>query len=97
MFSNCLVDDILTCIYNLLIYIYIYIFFLTSPKALNARSSHGHLKLIDLKLTTWAKSLFKRMRFCKRAATTSKPEIPELATRLIYFKKHVFQGRLKVS
>ena len=34
-----------------------------------------------LESTTWAKSLFKRMGFCKRPATTSKPEIPELAKR----------------
>ena len=53
----------------------------TTAKALIARSSVEHMKLIDLESTTWAKSLFKRMGFCKRAATTSKPEIPELAKR----------------
>ena len=36
------------------------------------------LKLIDLDSTVWAKSLFKQMEFCKRAASTSKAEIPEL-------------------
>ena len=39
------------------------------------------LKLIDLESTAWGKSLFKHMGFCKRAATTSKAEIPELAGR----------------
>ena len=39
------------------------------------------MKLIDLESTTWAKSFFKWMGFCKCAATTSKPEIPELAKR----------------
>ena len=39
------------------------------------------LKLIDLDLTAWAKSLFKETGFCKRAATTQKAEIPELAKR----------------
>ena len=39
------------------------------------------MKLIDLESTTWAKSLFKQMGFCKSTATTSKPEIPELAKR----------------
>ena len=52
-----------------------------TAKALIARSSDEHLKLIDLESTTWAKSLFKQMGFCKRTATTSKPEIPELAKR----------------
>ena len=52
-----------------------------TAKALIARSSDEYLKLIDLELTTWAKSLFKLMGFCKRAATTSKPEIPELVKR----------------
>ena len=51
------------------------------PTALIARSRDEHLKLIDLESTTWAKSLFKRMGLCKRAVTTSKPEIPELAKR----------------
>ena len=46
-----------------------------AAKALIARSSDEHLKLTDLESTTWAKSLFKLMGFCKRAATTSKPEI----------------------
>ena len=46
-----------------------------AAKALIARSSDEHLKLTDLESTTWAMSLFKLMGFCKRAATTSKPEI----------------------
>ena len=52
-----------------------------TAKALIARSNDEHLKLIDLESATFAKSLFRRMRFCKRAATTSKLEIPELAKR----------------
>ena len=52
-----------------------------TAKALIARSSDEHLKLTDLELTTWPKSLFKRMGFCKRTTTTSKPEIPGLAKR----------------
>ena len=39
------------------------------------------LKLIDLESTTWGKSLFKQVGFCKRAATTSRLEIPKLAER----------------
>ena len=39
------------------------------------------LKLIDLESTAWGKSLFKQMGFCKRAATTSRVEIQELAKR----------------
>ena len=42
---------------------------------------HEDLRLIHLELTAWRKSLFKQMRFCKGAATTSKGEIPELAKR----------------
>ena len=52
-----------------------------TAKALIARSSDEHLKLTDLELTTWPKSLFKRTGFCKRTTTTSKPEIPGLAKR----------------
>ena len=39
------------------------------------------LKLIDLESTAWGKSLFKQVGFCKREATTSRLEIPELAER----------------
>ena len=39
------------------------------------------MKLIDLESATLAKSFFKRMGFCKCAASTSKPEILELAKR----------------
>ena len=39
------------------------------------------LRLIDLEPTAWAKSLFKQMGFCKRAAPASNAEIPELAKR----------------
>ena len=52
-----------------------------TAKALITRNSDEHLKLNDLESTTWAKSFFKQMGFCKRAATTSKPKILELAKR----------------
>ena len=41
------------------------------------RSSLEYLKSIDIENTSWAKSLFRRMDFVKRAATTGRPEIPE--------------------
>ena len=53
----------------------------TTAKTLIAWSNDEHLKLIDLDSTKWAKNLFRRIGFCKRAATTSKLEIPELANR----------------
>ena len=52
-----------------------------TAKALIARSSDEHLKSLDLDSSFWAKSLFRRMGFTKRACTTSKPEIPELAKK----------------
>ena len=45
-------------------------------KALIAKSSNEHLKAIDLDSSSWAKSLFQRMGYVKRASTTGKPEIP---------------------
>ena len=53
----------------------------TTSKALTARSNDEHLKLFDLESTTWAKGFLRKIGFCKRATTTSKPEIPELAKR----------------
>lgn len=44
----------------------------------NSKINDEHLKLIDIESTTWVKSLFRRIGFCKCAATTSKPEIPEV-------------------
>lgn len=52
---------------------------IATAKALIERSDNEHLKSIDRDLTSWAKGLFIRMGFCKRACTTSKPEITELA------------------
>ena len=52
-----------------------------TAKALIARSSDEHLKCLDLESSYWAKSLFRRMGFVKRACTTSKPEIPEQALK----------------
>ena len=45
------------------------------------RSQNEHFKCIDLDSSYWAKNLFRRMRFTKRACTISKPEIPELAKK----------------
>lgn len=52
-----------------------------TAKALIARSNDEHLQLIDLESTTLPKNLFRRIVYGKRAATTSKPEILELAKR----------------
>ena len=49
---------------------------IATAKALIERSKDEHLKLIDLESCYWAKSLFRRMGFVKRASTTSRPEIP---------------------
>ena len=55
----------------------------TTKELLLTMISHDEqdLKLIDLESTAWAKSSFKQMGYCKRAATTWKAEIPELAKR----------------
>ena len=47
-----------------------------TAKALIEKSDDEHLKLIDLEQTFWAKSLFGRLGFVKRAATTSRPDVP---------------------
>ena len=52
-----------------------------TAKALIEKSDDEHLKLIDLEQTFWAKSLFSRMGFVKRAATTSRPDVPAGARR----------------
>ena len=49
---------------------------IATAKALIERSKDEHLKFIDLESCYWAKSLFRRMGFVKRASTTSRPEIP---------------------
>lgn len=54
---------------------------LAAAKALIANSDQEHLKLIQLDKTSWPKSLFHRMGFKKRAATTGRPEIPEGARK----------------
>ena len=54
---------------------------IAAAKALISKSDEEHLKLIDLERTFWAKSLFKRMGFTKRAATTGRPEITEGARK----------------
>ena len=52
-----------------------------TAKALIARSNDEHLQLIDLESTTLPKNLLRRIGYGKRAATTSKSEILELAKR----------------
>ena len=52
-----------------------------TAKAFITRSQNEHLKCIDLHSSYWPKSLFRRMRFTKRASTTSKPEILKLAKK----------------
>ena len=54
---------------------------IATAKALIERSDEQHLKVLDLELSSWAKSLFQRMGFVNRACTTSKPEVPELAKK----------------
>ena len=45
------------------------------------KSDNKHLKLINLGICFWAKSLFPRMSFIKRAATNSSREIPDGARK----------------
>ena len=53
-----------------------------AAKAFIARSQNKHLKcIIGLHSSYWAKKLFRRLGFTKRACTTSKPKIPELARK----------------
>ena len=46
-------------------------------KALVKRSGKRELEVIDLDSRWWIQSLFRRMHFVRRTATTSKVEIPE--------------------
>ena len=58
-----------------------------AARALIEGSNEEHLKCIDLERSSWAKSLFQKMRLVKRTCTTSKPEIPEKAkneTKLLF-------------
>ena len=52
-----------------------------TAKALISKSDNEYLQLIDLDSSSWAKSLFKRMGFVKRACTTSRPDIPASARK----------------
>ena len=54
---------------------------LAAAKALIAKSDEEHLKLIQLDETSWPKSLFQKIGFKKRPATTGRPEIPEGARK----------------
>ena len=50
---------------------------IAAAKALIQKSNEDHLKVIELEKSSWAKSLFQRLGFTKRAATTGRTEIPE--------------------
>ena len=52
-----------------------------TAKALIERSNLKHSKDLDLENSSRAKSLFNRMGFVKRAATTGRPDIPEGAKK----------------
>ena len=54
---------------------------IAAAKALIQKSNEDHLKVIELEKSSRAKSLFQRMGFTKRAATTGIPEIPEGARK----------------
>ena len=52
-----------------------------TEKALIERVNLEHLKNLDLENSSWAKSLFKKMGFVKRVATTGRRDIPECAEK----------------
>ena len=56
-----------------------------TAKALIKRNNLQHLKDLDLEDSSWVKSLFKRMSFVKRAATTGRPGISEGAEKKLKF------------
>ena len=61
-------------------------------KALVKRSGKKDLEVLDLDGRWWIQSLFRRMGFVRRAATTSKVEIPERAKKeaeMVYLYKIV--------
>ena len=45
------------------------------------KSDEEYLSNIDFAKSSWAKSLFRRMGFVKRTATTARPEITEGARK----------------
>ena len=57
---------------------------IATAKALIAKSDLEHQKALDLKNSSWTKSLFQRMGFVRRAKITSKPEIRERAKKRSY-------------
>ena len=62
-----------------------------TANALISRSNDEYLKSIDLENSSWARSLFTRMGFVKRAVTTNKPELPE---RALNEAKIIFQHQI---
>ena len=50
-------------------------------QALIAKSKDKNLKVVNLEKTSWAKSLFHRMGFVERSATTGKPVVPDGAKK----------------
>ena len=54
---------------------------IAAAKALIQKSNEDHFKVTESEKSSWAKSLFQRMGFTKRAATTGRTEIPEGARK----------------
>ena len=50
---------------------------IAAAKALIQKSNEDHSKVIELEKLSWAKSLFQRMIFTKRAAATGRRKILE--------------------
>ena len=57
------------------------VFAIATAKVLIEKSDNENLKLIVLDKCFWAKILFCRMGFVKKAAITSRPEIPDGARK----------------
>ena len=61
---------------------------IATAKALIEQSSEEHPKSISLENTEWARSLFRRMGFVRRAATTGRPKMPDGAVKEAGFIFH---------
>ena len=61
---------------------------LATANALIEQSKEEHLKSICLENTEWARSLFRRMGFVRRAATTGRSKMPDRAIKEAGFIFH---------
>ena len=61
---------------------------IATAKTLTEQSKYEHLKCMDLENIEWARSLFRRMRFVRQAATTGRPKIPDRAIKKAGFLFH---------